>query len=55
MNKIVGRISPQTVLQLAHEAFKRTVKYDGVIVNYLDENLKFHIEKKYGSGSDGRS
>ena len=44
MNKIVGRVSPQTVLQLAHEAFKRIVKYDGTIVDYLDEILRFHIE-----------
>ena len=53
MNKIVGRISPQTVLQLAHEAFKMTVKYDGAIVDYLDEILKPRIEKEYGSGYDG--
>jgi phosphoribosylaminoimidazolecarboxamide formyltransferase/IMP cyclohydrolase len=46
MNKIVGRISPQTVLQLAHEAFKRTAKYDGAIMDYLDEILKPHIDEK---------
>jgi len=54
MNKIVGRISPQTVLQLAHEAFKRTVKYDGAIVDYLDQILKPHIERKCGSGCYGQ-
>ena len=54
MNKTVGRISPQTVLQLAHEAFKRTAKYDGAIVDYLDKTMKAHIEKKYESGYDGR-
>jgi phosphoribosylaminoimidazolecarboxamide formyltransferase/IMP cyclohydrolase len=46
MNKSAGRISPQTVLQLAHEAFKRTLKYDGAIVDYLDKTLKPRIEKK---------
>jgi phosphoribosylaminoimidazolecarboxamide formyltransferase/IMP cyclohydrolase len=50
MNKIIGKISQQTVLQLANEAFKRTAKYDCAIVDYLDEILKSHIEKKYGSG-----
>ena len=47
MNKIDGKISPQTVLQLANEAFKRTSKYDCAIVDYLEENLKPYIEKKY--------
>ena len=54
MNKIVGKISPQSVLQLANEAFKRTATYDCAIVDYLDEILKPYIEKKY-SGEDGRS
>jgi phosphoribosylaminoimidazolecarboxamide formyltransferase/IMP cyclohydrolase len=55
MNKIVGKISPQTVLQLAHDAFKRTAEYDRAIVDYLDESLDTYIEKKYGSDYDGRS
>jgi phosphoribosylaminoimidazolecarboxamide formyltransferase/IMP cyclohydrolase len=46
MNKNVGRISLQTVLQLAHEAFKRTAKYDGAIVDYLNKILKPRIEEK---------
>ena len=46
MNKDVGRISPQTVLQLAHKAFKRTAKYDGAIVDYLEEILEPHLEEQ---------
>ena len=45
MNKNVGRISPQTVLQLAHEAFKKTAKYDDAIVDYLDEIVVPHGKK----------
>jgi phosphoribosylaminoimidazolecarboxamide formyltransferase/IMP cyclohydrolase len=54
MNKISGRISQYTVLQLAHTAFKRTAEYDGSIVDYLDEILKPYMEKKYESDYNGR-
>ena len=40
MNRTVGKISPQTTLQLAHEAFRRTARYDEAIADYLDKILK---------------
>jgi len=43
MNRIVGKIGPQTVLQLARKAFGRTAKYDEAIVNYLDGILKSDV------------